>query len=381
MKQNPSFFERYAAIIKMAVIGILILLLLIPSSMVQSIITERSRNQDDVQNEISSKWGTNQTISGPIVTIPFYKYIKLADNKVEKEKNFIHLLPENLEINGGLDTSTLKRGIYEVVAYNTALDFKGSFNTRELAILNINYADILWKETVLNLGITDLGGIRDNIKVTWDTSKFNFNPGLSNRQIINSGVSAPINIKAESTVDFSFVLDINGSDDLHFLPVGKETKVNLKSKCPNPSFQGDFPPVNRNVTESGFTANWKVLHLNRNFPQTWVNSEQQIYDSYFGVSLMLDVDHYQKTMRSAKYAILFIAMTFLTFFFIEVLNKKKIHPIQYILIGLVLVLFYVLLLSFSEQIGFDLAYSLPSFSCIIKSASSLVTSKKLEASI
>lgn len=365
MEKQLSFFERYAAIIKIATIGILILLLLIPSSMIQGLIREREQNQDEVKEEISSKWGKAQTISGPIVTIPYVVNIKNVNGTIEKTTKNIHLLPENLDIVGQLDTVERHRNIYKLIAYSTSLQFKGNFSTEELKSIGVSEQDILWDQASLNMGVTDLGGITDNISVKFGSDTFNFNPGLDNKDNFYSGVSAPITMAPSITKDFSFVLNIKGSESIHFLPVGKVTKVHLTSKCPNPSFDGKFIPEKHNTDNKGFDAQWKILHLNRNFPQAWRNNEQEINENGFGVSLMLDVDHYQKTMRSAKYAILFIAMTFLSFFFIEILNKKRIHPIQYILIGLVLVLFYVLLLSFSEQFGFDLAYLISSLAVVV----------------
>ncbi len=361
---KPSFFDRYAAIIKMATIGVLILLLLIPSYMVMDIIKERERNQDSVQREISNKWGLAQTISGPFVTIPYVVSYK-RNNVVNTETKYIQLLPENLDIKGDLDTSQLKRGIYEVITYATKLNIKGKFLGSEISKLNIPSEDIQWGKATLNLGITDLTGVRDAISVKWGSDTFHFNPGVATKEVVHSGVSSSIRFNNTAETDFSFVLDIQGSNNIHFLPVGKETNVYITSKCPNPKFEGSFLPIDRNVENNGFFGDWKVLHLNRNFPQVWAGGSQNISQSWFGVSLMTDVDHYQKTMRSAKYAILFIAMTFLTFFFIEILNKRKIHPIQYILIGLVLVLFYVLLLSLSEQVGFNVAYLIASLATIL----------------
>lgn len=362
MEQRPSFYERYAAIIKMLTIGVLILLLLIPSFLVRDLIRERERSQDEVKREISNKWGQAQTVVGPIISIPYEDYI---NNRRDKVIKYVHLLPEELKIDGNLDTSKLHRSIYEVISYATDLNISGSFNANELTKNKIPLSRLMFNKATLTLGITDLTGVMNAIRVKWDGSVYDFNPGLDCKDNFYSGVSTPIPFTANSKVNFSLKLSLKGSDYLHFIPVGKETSVALSSKCPNPSFEGDFLPTTRDVSNEGFTANWKVLHLNRNFPQTYAGNEQNIDKSWFGVSLMLDVDHYLKSMRSAKYAILFIAMTFLTFFFIEVINKKRIHPIQYILIGLVLVLFYVLLLSFSEQIGFGPAYVVSSLAVVI----------------
>jgi inner membrane protein len=145
---------------------------------------------------------------------------------------------------------------------------------------------------------------------------------------------------------------------LYFTPVGKVTDVRLSSAWPNPSFNGAFLPDRRRVGDTGFTANWNVLHLNRNYPQLWTSNKYDISGSAFGIDLLLPVDSYQKTYRSIHYAILFIGFTFLVFFFIEVLNKIFIHPMQYLLVGVALIVFYTLLLAISEHLHFNLAFIL-----------------------
>jgi inner membrane protein len=141
--------------------------------------------------------------------------------------------------------------------------------------------------------------------------------------------------------------------------------VNVSSPWGNPSFVGSTLPTRRSVETGAFSAEWKVLHLNRNFPQQWTGNQHGIAASAFGVKLLLPIDEYQKTMRAAKYAIMFIVFTFLAFFLTEILNRKVIHPIQYALIGFSLLLFYVLLLSISEQVAFNYAYAISSLSIIL----------------
>jgi inner membrane protein len=146
--------------------------------------------------------------------------------------------------------------------------------------------------------------------------------------------------------------------------VGKETTVKLSSTWPDPSFVGNFLPAHHETSQEGFDASWKILHLNRNYPQKWTGSNNQVEASTFGVKLLVPVDEYQKNMRTAKYAFMFIGLTFLSFFMIELLNKKLIHPIQYLLIGFSLLVFYTLLLSFSEQMVFKYAYMISSVATI-----------------
>jgi inner membrane protein len=158
-------------------------------------------------------------------------------------------------------------------------------------------------------------------------------------------------------------VSINGSEQLLFTPVGKETTVTLSSPWRDPSFTGDQLPDHR-ISDSGFVATWKNLGHSHNFPQAWKDENFDIQASSFGADLFIPVNSYQKTMRSIKYAILCILLTFAAFFIIETVNKRSVHPFQYALIGLALILFYTLLLSFSEYIGFNIAYIIASLATV-----------------
>jgi inner membrane protein len=181
----------------------------------------------------------------------------------------------------------------------------------------------------------------------------------------SSGLSANIPTNyLYSKFNFEFDLKLKGSERLAFVPLGKTTDVKMSSNWASPSFDGSFLPDERELNETGFSSNWHILDLNRNYPQSWVGGNYNIYDSVFGVSLIEPVDGYQKSNRSIAYAILIIALTFLIFLSFEIFNRKKIHPVQYILVGLSLVLFYALLISISEILGFNLAYGIASLATI-----------------
>ncbi|MBK7500570.1 MAG: inner membrane CreD family protein [Ignavibacteriales bacterium] len=164
---------------------------------------------------------------------------------------------------------------------------------------------------------------------------------------------------------FEMELLVNGLDNLEFLPIGKTTEVNVKSSWNNPSFAGAYLPTSRKVNETGFTAKWTVNYFNRAFPQLWNENAYKIFPSAFGVKLLVPVDEYQKTMRTSKYGLMIIVLTFLSFFMIELFGKKVIHPIQYLLIGLALIIFYSLLLAISEYLSFDLSYLISAFLVIL----------------
>ena len=347
---------------KMGTIFVLIIILLIPAMMVQDLIRERMDRQEEAVFEVSSKHANNQTVTGPILTIPFTKKKQMTRSdgttyEVKEEQKFFHILPEDLEINGDINPERRKRGLFEVVVYGSDLNVSGHFEMTDFIAQGVPYESLDLDKAFITVGISDLKGVTDQVKIKVDSASFMCNPGLISSDIVSSGlhIRFPMDTVPKQ-MNFNFDLSLNGSENIMFTPIGKVTKVNLKSKWSEPSFDGNFLPENRVVNDDGFTANWKVLHLNRNYPQSWIGNKHFVGQSDFGVNLRLPVDVYQKSMRVAKYAILFIVLTYLVFFFVEILNEILIHPIQYILVGIALVLFYVLLLAFSEQIYFDAAY-------------------------
>ncbi len=362
-----DFFKRNALIFKAMIIAFLVIILMIPTSMIRSLIWEREGRQNQVIEEVSSKWGNEQTICGPIVTIPYYPYHKTVTPGTEGlTKKYAHFLPDHLIINGEVFPETRHRSIFEVVLYNSQLNISGDFSSINFEPFNIEEANILYDEAFISLGISDLRGVEKQLNMEWNDETYLFNAGIPVSEVIKSGIHTPINLNnaEKNTYNFSCNLFLKGSQRLFFVPVGKETETQLTAQWENPSFNGDFLPDQYEITHDGFSANWNVLHLNRNFPQSWLGGKQGLYNSAFGVNLLMSIDGYQKTMRSVKYAILFIGLTFLVFFFMEVLNRASVHPLQYILIGLALVLFYSLLLSISEYLDFNIAYLIASFMTI-----------------
>lgn len=371
---SHSFFDRLnqwiknSVMVKLISMGILILLLLIPSEMVQSLINERQQTHDSALDEISSKWGFEQHISGPVINVPYQSFFVDADGKRKSQIQYAHFLPEELKIAGTLEPEMRHRGIYEAVVYKSDVSLKGYFRFPDFAEWNIAPSDILWKETTLSLGISDLRGIKQRLTINLNGNPIEFNPGVENNDVHESGVSIRLPIadslnKPDFKFDMSFKL--NGSKEMYFIPLGKETTVSIKSDWTNPSFDGAFLPDTHHITDKGFDAEWKIFHLNRNYGQKFRGTPTGLQESSFGVKLLIPVDNYQKTYRSAKYAILLITLSFTLFFFIEVLNRKRIHPFQYILVGVALCLFYTLLLSVSEYISFNLSYLLSATAIIL----------------
>lgn len=351
---------------KIITIFVLILLLLIPSSMIKSLIRERENRKQEVIKEISSKWGHEQTIVGPIISIPYRKYFEDKDGKKTFSILYMHFLPDNIDITGKIFPKIRYRAIYEAVLYNTQVVITGNFSYPQIDEMDIPKENIVWSGAYISFGISDMRGIKEQIEAKINNIAISMNPGIESNDVIASGVSAKIQIKERvESYSFKFALNLNGTHQISFVPVGKLTTVSMSSSWPDPSFDGAYLPVERSIRKDGFTAKWKVLHLNRDYPQYWKGNKHKVYDSSFGVKLFIPIDIYQKSMRTAKYAIMFIVFTFMAFFFSEVMNKMRVHPIQYLLIGLAITMFYTLLISISEHINFDTAYLISSLAVII----------------
>jgi inner membrane protein len=346
-----------SATFKLVTICVLMLALLIPASMVKSLIWERDLRKQSVITEINHKWGEAQTLVGPILSIPYLVHVEDKKGKTTTVTKYLHLLPDNINIKSRINPQVRYRGIYEAVLYNTILSIEGRFPRIPARELRIAPEAIVWSGAFISVGISDMRGIKESIHATFGEQQLAMEPGIETADVIASGVSADIQVDASNkSYPFHFDLNLNGSQKIHFSPVGKVTTVTARSEWSDPSFDGAFLPAERTVSEEGFTAKWKVLHLNRNYPQAWKGTGYDLNSSSFGVTLFTPVDIYQKSMRTAKYALMFIVFTFLAFYISEVMNKLRVHPVQYLLIGLGIIIFYVLLLSISEQINFGLAY-------------------------
>jgi inner membrane protein len=359
--RKPKSDARGSVLLKLFLTFFLGLLLLIPANMIDDLVTERQATRDQAEQEVSSKWGFKQTVGGPILTVPYET--KQLDSKMQviaRQTHFAHFIPSKLSITGDVRPQVLHRGIYDVVLYGSDLQFSGTFAKPDFREWGIAAEDIHWNDAFISLGIPDMRSIKETIQLKWNDSTVPFQSGLLSKDQFESGVSAPLDAGTlgpdRESNTFSFKLALNGSKSLDFLPLGRETSVRIASTWNNPSFDGAFLPETREVTDGGFTASWKILDLNRNFPQQWIGKSQNVDGSEFGVELLLPVDNYQKTTRSVKYAAMFIGLTFLTFFLVEILNKMRVHPIQYLLVGFAIVIFYLLLLSFSEQFQFGTSY-------------------------
>lgn len=353
----------------------LVLLLLIPLLLVWGLIGEREQRAENVHREIATEWGGAQFINGPVVIVPYtvlrvrWQGDKRIEEPVEKRAVF---LPQTLNIDGNATTKVLHRAIYDVPVYTGSLNFSGRFDPPDMAEVASEIQKVRWKDAILALAIRDVSGLKKtaSLRVN-DGDVLSFEPSLGVPKTRISGIHARLARAADlfasdgtqsgrlEGFNFQFSLTLNGTSQLTFAPIARETTVDLSSDWPDPSFTGAFLPNDREINPDAFSARWQVPHLARSVAQAWTYSDkalERMRQYQFGVRLIVPVDFYQIVSRAAKYAMMFLATAFMAVFVLELRSAYAVHPVQYLLVGLAMALFYVLLLSLAEQIGFLTAY-------------------------
>lgn len=366
---NPSILHQTQNLvsksvsIKLLIIGFIVVILLIPQSMTLNLIQERQTRMEEAEEEVSGKWSRAQTLAGPFLGVPFYQTKQTetgGQTQTTKELSTAYFFPEDLDITGNLDAQELHRGIFDVVVYSGDLELKAKFKPLALSKLNLQSEQMLWDQAALYLRLSDLRGIGENPQIELNGSMLAAEPFSDGRTQLQ-GLQVPLQLdSANLGFDFSGKLKVKGSKEFLVAPVGKTTQMQLSGNWPSPSFQGEFLPKSRELNEESFSSQWKVLHFNRPFGQEFLGGIPAVEGSAFGLSLKLPADQYQQSVRTSKYAVLIIILSFLSLFLMEIFTKKRIHPLQYTLIGFSLVLYYTLLIALSEQLGFPLAYLLAS---------------------
>ena len=375
-KSQPGFSRRNSTMLKLLGVGGLILLMLIPLLMIQGVLSDRLERRNEAVTDITASWGREQNIIGPVLVVPYLHHgtvvrsVTLPDGHVETREveettlAYAYFLPDTLEITGDLQTQTLHRGIYDAAVFRGQINISGKFPVPDMAALKIDPADVVWKDAAVTLAVSDLRGTRESLTLDWDGKKIQLQPG-SQLPGYTTGVTAQLAaeqpIAAPAT--FTIALDLNGSSGIFFAPFGIQNVVKLKSNWPDPGFRGAFLPADRSVRADGFDANWKVSYYGRDYPQKWTSrsgnerfTTAAVSNSLFGAQFLRLLDAYRYVERSIKYGVLFFVLVFTTFFLFEITARQKIHPLQYLMVGAALCLFYLALLSASEFIGFSLSY-------------------------
>lgn len=349
-------------------VGLLALLMLIPLLQVQGLIGERQGLQSAAQLKIAERWGGRQIVGGPVLIVPVRKAMQSEKGWISTDE-LRYVLPETLQVKGNLLTEIRSYGIYATPIYTATLGVSGQFRHDALAALANQGGEPQWDRAVLRVPLADVRGIRSLSALRIDGVDALFGPGSGGVGGLSATETAwPIDPHdTGATHDFSFDMRLAGTAALSFLPLARNTDVSLGGSWPDPGFAGAFLPESHAEKAAGFDAHWQVLDLNRSYGQQGTIVELEalaVQQSAFGVELYQPVGTYQRNERAGKYGILFIALSFVALFLFEALGRWRVHPVQYLMVGLALCTFYVLLLALSEQIGFAWAYAVAALAVV-----------------
>ncbi|QUJ66299.1 cell envelope integrity protein CreD [Photobacterium sp. GJ3] len=341
----------------------LLLLLQIPTAMIQNLISERSDLQDSVRRDIARSSSDRQSILGPLLIAKYRQTVagKEGPYEVTLAK---YILPEQFQMNAQLKSFEKYRGIYTARLYHADTNLKGSYALTGLKDIPAEQIE----SVELVVAVSDSRGINHIGQAKLNGQDFRIQPGTGLKQW-SQGFHIPLDPNAldlAQPLQFDLSMVLQGMDSLSVSPVGKQTEVALSSAWPHPSFTGDYLPVESNISEQGFNAVWMTNHLSSNIDELLNqclsgNRCDSLNSRQMGVSLIEPVDHYLKSYRAINYSLLVITLVFAAFFLLEIFQAKPIHPVQYGFVGLALAVFYLLLISFSEHIGFNGSYLVSAF--------------------
>lgn len=373
--------QRFMPVLKIAAILLLTVLLLLPMGRIRGLIQERQALRDQVLHEVARSDAYAQTITGPILIVPYTRTLREQefdrDQKpvtVTREvSGELRLLPETMQLDGKLATEERQRGIYRARIYRADTRLTGHFEVAAAYGVAEDVESYQFGQPHLALGISDIRGIGNGLTLRADGVDIAFQPGAGTT-LLASGVKAPLPVDAAGLlrrVQYEIALALTGTSEFNVTPVARESNVRLASDWPHPSFVGEYLPREREISDDGFTAAWQTSFFSTNLQEALercVDATPESCNDFnarrFGVSFVDPVDQYLKSERATKYAFLFIGLTFAGFFLTEVLRRVSVHPVQYGLVGLALALFFLLLLSFSEHIGFAAAYAVSAAACV-----------------
>ncbi|MDC8760317.1 cell envelope integrity protein CreD [Janthinobacterium fluminis] len=373
----------------------LTLLIGIPLLMIESTIKQRMFFRDEAVRSIANDSVREQTVIGPVLVQPYtdeYEEQVTTSNDLGKKAETLRrsvrrtmlVFPGELRVNGSIDTERRYRGIHQVLVYSGQHSIAGDFTLpkRDELPRESAHSRITLGQPYIALSIEDVRGIRNIPKINWGGQMIEFEQGTG-LAYFKSGLHAPLaalDLSSGAQVKFSFDLGLDGIERQNFVPIAKNNQFALKSNWPHPQFGGRFlpSPKQRRIDASGFSVNWGISSLATN-AQAQVNLMESATAAAAGqaaavppleldrfhVAFIEPVNVYSQADRATKYGLLFVALTFAAFFVFEILKQLPIHPIQYLLVGLALVVFFLLLVGLSEHIAFLAAYLLASAACIV----------------
>lgn len=365
------------------IVGVLTVLMFIPVFLAGEVINSRAQYSRSTVNSLSGEWGGQQLLSGPQIAIPVEGPVTriekrdvvaiVNDKEVIRQKDFevtevqrkdsVYAYPEDFDLNLTTTSEERARGIFKVPVFVAETDVRATFDFEAIAKSVQPDEKILWDHAELRVTLKSNKALRGKADLTADGRVVPMEPLIDGDSAgIVAALGDPRNIN-----EFQMKLGFNGAGSFQVTPVGRNTSVQMQSDWPHPSFTGTFLPDTREVREDGFDATWLIPHLARTVPQiSRFNADREArYQTAFGVDFFRPNDFYHKAYRAARYGILFIALTFLTVLLIEDRSGRGTHPVQYIFIGLAQSTFVLLMVAYSEQIGFARAYTLSAGATIL----------------
>jgi inner membrane protein len=354
--------------LRFVVVGGVLLVLQWPLAQVDGLVAERQQRRNLASGEIAQHFGQPQTVVGPILTVPYriWKTEEWESNGTRKRvhnwsRGHAHFLPAELALTARVTPEIRRRGLFEVPVYTADVGVRGRFEAPDVRALGIAADDLLWDEAWLTMEVTDRKALTAPIRLSSGGLDLVFEVAAPEGAPLARGLASPVPAAlARGAASFSGVVALRGSQRLAVVPVGGHTALAMTSPWPHPSFDGAYLPERRTVGARGFDAAWSVLRFGRDFGQHWTNAAldpRVLEAAAFGATFENPTDLYAEVGRSARYSLLFLVMTFLVLYLWEVLRRRPIHPLQYLLCGAALALFYVLELALAEHLGFLAAYT------------------------
>jgi inner membrane protein len=376
MAQSP--LQARSLGLKILAVGLIVLLLSIPLMFVNFLSWERAGRAETARQEIGESYGGSQLVRGPFLVLPV-AIDTPAGREGQTRRSWEHIIisPDQLAIEAGQSSQIRRRAIFEVPVYDAVMSFSGRFALPDVSALIPEYGSIHWESARVLFAVSDVRAIGEDLVFSVENggSALSFEPGtdfdriqagaVGQAGIVSEagrwqGISADINgIRDRSAFNFNARLRLTGADTFMLAASGRNTRVSLRSDWPHPSFIGAYLPEDHTITADGYEANWQIPYLARGVSGASLQSDfdiRRIDRTAFGVRLFTPTDGYTSVGRSLKYAIFFIGFLMLMFFLIEAASKDRVHAAQYILIGLAQVVFYLLLLAFSEHMATFIAY-------------------------
>jgi inner membrane protein len=357
---------RQSATAKVAVIGLFVLILLIPLAMIRGVILDREQTGQSATTYIQQTWGGDQLVAGPVLVIPYDVVHTTNVGATFNSRRHFFVLPESLDIDADVRAEIRSRGIFDVPVFTSNMQLRGEFPRPDLSQLKVADEAIDWSGMFIAVGVTDGRAITEIPAIKLAGEVVRFEPGGTRVAGLPPQIVAPVGKELQVTdrltrLAFEIDLVLKGSRSLRFLPAGDTTNVVLRSSWPSPSFSGSYLPESHEIDADGFSARWKVSSIGRALPSHWTDEPggRAVADqSSFGVDMYVPISIYRLTERAAKYGILFVGLTFVSYFLFEVVAALRLHPLQYLLVGLANCVFYLLLISFAEHLGFGWSYLL-----------------------